>query len=260
MAIVACGFTSEGRRTQSPSGEFSHGSPKFGGFHALNHVASLSGISYIIRFLGIDVRNDFTVVPWNAYSVRMLGWVTSAWKFNARTLWPTLKMAVTLILTVASVFGVLVSFFSHAQHGEWLAWSSTLALAAVVVVLFHELHKRQGHGEGEGEGEEAQGLRELDLLKTARDIVRVVLTRNDGNNDFVRNAHWTMWANDLEKIVEQSSMDLSFLELLPDQWRRKHIDDDSLQSADKQLSGLIKKRSHFGFTKLALQNPVRRPI
>lgn len=205
--------------------------------------------------LGDEVHNKLTVLLWDAYSMGMLGWITSAWKFTERTLWPTLRMATVLLLTLASLISVGAFFVSHGHHGEWLAWS-TLALAAVVFVQFRELHMRRGHSEDEV----AQGLRELELLKAARSIVRVVCTRNDGNSDFETNAHWTMWANDVEKIIEESPMDLSFLEPLPDQWRQKEIDDDLLQFADKQLLRLIKKRSHYGFTKLALQNPVRRPV
>lgn len=129
-------------------------------------------------------------------------------------------------------------------------------MLTVAVVQFIELHKSRGD---DGENE-AQGVIVLGLLKNARELVRVVYTRNDGRHNFDNDAHWTMWANDLEKIIKQTPIDLSFLESIPNQWRRKQIDDGTLQFADERLSVLVDEWSHFGLTRLALENPERRPV
>ena len=196
--------------------------------------------------------------PRNAYSVRVCKWANSIRGFNAKTLWPVLKKTYALVASLIGIFTFVDSYFLHARHTRLLAWS-TISLVAVVIVQFWQLHKAPG--EGHSESDDAQGWTELQLLNVAREIVRVVFNRNDGRSDFTENAHWTMWANDLEKIVEQSPMmELSFLKPLSDQWRRMEIVDDTLQSADDQLTKLIQERSHYRFTKTALENPVRRSI
>lgn len=187
-----------------------------------------------------------------AYAEGMLEWVTSAWEFSERTLWPILRQATVPILTVASLISVGIFFVSHGQHGQWIAWT-TLVLVVVVIVQFRELHKRRGYNEDEI----AKGLRELDLLENARQFVRLILTRNEGRDDLANSSNWNNWAAAVDRSIEDSSMDLSFLRALPAQWRKKEIDDDALQLADEKLLGLIQERQHFRNTKFAFQHQAR---
>ena len=186
------------------------------------------------------------------YAGGMLEWVASAWEFSERTFWPILRQATVPILTLASLFSVGIFFISHGQHGEWIAWI-TLVLVVVVFVQFRELHKRRGHNEDEI----AKGLRELDLLENARQFVRLILTRNEGRDDLANYSHWNNWAAEVDGTIERSSMDLSFLQPLPPQWRKREINDDALQLADEKLLALIQEREHFRNTKFAFQHQAK---
>lgn len=183
----------------------------------------------------------------------MLEWVTSAWEFSERTFWPILRQATVPILTLASLISVGIFFVSHGQHGQWIAWI-TLVLVVVVIVQFRELHKRHGHNEDDI----AKGLRELDLLENARQFVRLILTRNEGRDDLANYSNWNNWAAEVDRAIERSSMDLSFLQPLPPQWRKREINDDTLQFADEKLLALIQEREHFRNTKFAFQHQARR--
>jgi hypothetical protein len=118
---------------------------------------------------------------------------------------------------------------------------------------FRELHKHREYDEDEI----AKGLYELDLLEHARKFVRLILTRNEGRDDLANSSQWNNWAAAVEQDIEQSSMDLWFLQALPDQWRRREIDDDALQLADNELLALIQERKHFRTTAFALKHQAR---